>query len=394
MENQEPFWQLAAESRELFMFISKSGAVTKKTLIEKTGYSRTTLNRVIAPLVECGAVLEIGEDTSSGGRKPTLFDINSKQYYTAGIDITRYAVRIGIFDLRFSEVNYKRSFPMTAQSTPEAVCARIGELFQEGLNALGITRNNIVGAGVSVVASYSRELKMILSPEHFPAQEWKNIPINAMIEAALKVRVYVDHGISIGSQFRYLYLNEQGYENIASIGCGITVHAGVIYKGKLVRSINEGIDAFAHMVINENGEFCKCGNRGCIERYVAAPYIISNYNVLKHQEKQQLETYQAIDQICRLAEDGDPDASQVIKSAACHLSVGLKNLIRLFNIEKVVMNGILMYNGELFFETCKEIVMSDPYTSVKQFTKVNDGQWALTRASAGMAIENFVKGVQ
>lgn len=390
MSSYEQIIQLSQDSRNLLLLFSKMGATTKEELVKVLGVSRTTLNRMLDPLIQCGAVLEIGEGDSSGGRKPLLFDVNPKQNYMVGIAITRYAVRIEFFDLCFRTNEHRRNFFMTPDHTPETVFNRIGVLFQELLDDIGITAADVIGVGVGVTGRYSQESQMLLAPGGFIAPGWLNVPINSMLEELLQVKVYVDELPNMVAEFYYHYLNEQGYSNLAYIGFGIRVQTSIIYKGELVQTTASGKDSFAHMTIIENGEFCSCGSRGCLERYVAIPHIVFNYNTLRKNGNPKLEGSEAFEQICQMADGGDPIAQSVIIDAATHFSVGLRNLARLFNIQMIVLNGAAMYSGELFFNTCRDLLLNDSTCCVERLKRDADGKWAMTRGAAASGFKYLI----
>ena len=60
----------------------------------------STLNRVMQPLETEGLIVESSIGESTGGRKPVLYDVNPKQYYLVGIDISKTYTKMVVTNLK------------------------------------------------------------------------------------------------------------------------------------------------------------------------------------------------------------------------------------------------------------------------------------------------------
>src|SRR5690625_7943668 len=64
----------------LYRIIRKHGQITKKELIESTGWTQTTCTRSINHLLEEQLIIESGFAESNGGRKPVVYEINATAF--------------------------------------------------------------------------------------------------------------------------------------------------------------------------------------------------------------------------------------------------------------------------------------------------------------------------
>ena len=67
---------LSTDEKQVFEMLQKKGPLTKKSLLTYFNYKPSTLNRIISSLLKNNLIVEFGQEESSGGRKPSLFDVN------------------------------------------------------------------------------------------------------------------------------------------------------------------------------------------------------------------------------------------------------------------------------------------------------------------------------
>ena len=356
---------LSEEQKKILMLISRLAPVTKETLIQHLGYSRTTLNRNLAPLLQKELIVERGQEESSGGRKPSLFDVNTKKYVIYGVEISQLLVRVGFFDLHFHALA-SQIFYMAPDYTPEDVCKKIAEILSQFLEDTQYTREEVLCIGVGVFGPYSQKDRTILPRRGTYLPKWNIVPIGQMLEDALQAEVYVNEGLNTINMYQYLYDNENQYRNIALFTDSVLVRSSVICNGRLLLEVGDEIDGLAHMAVEKDGLFCYCGNRGCLEQYASLLTIVSNYNMLKRNEYKDMKPFDAFLIICGKVEEHEPEAVQVITDAAKYFAQGILNFIRIFNLEKIQLSGSVVYSCKLFYHTCREYILRNVPPSLKE----------------------------
>ena len=76
-----------------------------------------------------------------------------------------------------------------------------------------------------------------------------------------------------------------------------------------------GAGEIGHVVVQENGELCRCGKQGCLETVSSATAVLRQLNMT------------SIDQAQAAFEAGDERTRQVILKAGHYLGMSLANLI-------------------------------------------------------------------
>ncbi|GAA3321296.1 hypothetical protein GCM10020331_036520 [Ectobacillus funiculus] len=65
----------------MYQLIHKKGPTTKVWLLEQTKMKQTTLTRMMDELLGKGLIRECGFGESSGGRPPTLYDVDAGNHF-------------------------------------------------------------------------------------------------------------------------------------------------------------------------------------------------------------------------------------------------------------------------------------------------------------------------
>lgn len=135
---------------------------------------------------------------------------------------------------------------------------------------------------------------------------------------------------------------------MAYIKVATGVGAGLLLGGRLHRGTAGTAGEIGHSTIDENGSVCRCGNRGCLETFVAAPVLLD----LLRRSHGQL----TLRQMLALAADGDAGCERVIADAARYIGVAVANVCNLLSPELVVVGGELAAAGELLLQPLRDTV--------------------------------------
>lgn len=131
--------------------------------------------------------------------------------------------------------------------------------------------------------------------------------------------------------------------NMIFLGIGTGIGGGVIYNGKLLEGHTfEGYE-IGHTIIKENGISCKCGKSGCFERYGS----ILEY---KNKVKQRLNISKDLhgDPLREILENREDEIKDINEQYVSDLSLGISNLINIFEPDVIVLGGGFSHFGYMF----------------------------------------------
>lgn len=388
---------LQQDRKEVFNIIQKQGPLSKQNIQLITNLKLTTLNRIIYDLQSKELITEESLGESTGGRKPTLYNVNSSKFYIIGVDISRTYTQI-VFANSKMQILKESKFLMDEDYSAEITLNKIVETINGFINKLKINKNQILGVGIGAVGPLDREKGVLLTPVNFIGDNWQNLAMKDILENKLGLPIIIDNGANCAVLGEYFYGSGKGFENIAYINCGVGIRTGVISSGKIIRTINDREDAFGHMVIDIDGEACYCGNYGCVESYSSIHSIIKKFKgELKEGKvsllKKNLEDINYFD-VFREANKGDIVAREVITNSAIIFGTALANYINLLNHKLVILSGPTVYISEIFYNISTETALlkiNSANVNIKFSKGGNFKETAIAIGAAAMVLENLIK---
>ncbi|AWK52555.1 sugar kinase [Clostridium beijerinckii] len=375
MEAYKSFESLNDRGKHIFDIVQKKGPITKSELIDKTKIKLTTLNRDLQILLDEKIIVEIDIGESTGGRKPSLYDVNPREFYIIGIDISRTYTKIVITNLKLKIIEERL---LSHEYEIENINEIIPPYIKDMCTKLHIQKSSIVGIGIGIVDGFNIK------------------PLYDVLDKELDAIICVDNGANAAVIGEYNFGFGKGKKNIAYINCGVGIRTGIISSGVLIRTINNSEDAFGHMIVDANGELCSCGNHGCIESYVSIANITRKFiNEMKEINgsylNKKLNNINYRD-VCSLAERENEVAMNIIKNSALYFGIALSNYMKLFNPELIILSGPLIQNSNLFYNIAKEIAFKKCHIKNNNIQFSNGGHYkdnSIAMGACAMVIQKL-----
>ena len=126
------------------------------------------------------------------------------------------------------------------------------------------------------------------------------------------------------------------------------IGAGLVINGRPFRGARGIAGEIGHVLVDPQGPICRCGNRGCLETFVAGPALCE----LLRRSHGPLSTHQLLE----LAREGDAGCQRVIADAGRVVGRAVADLCNYLNPDLVVVGGDLSAAGDLVLEPMREAV--------------------------------------
>lgn len=388
---------LNEDERKIFSILQKDGPMTKKSLLECTCYKTSTLNRIVEALIKKRAIVEFGQDDSSGGRRPSLFDVNINEKYLIGIEISRTYFCVVLCNLKIQIVEKDICY---GDFEPKEEFELISECVSRLLAHNSISMNDILGAGLGIVGPVNRHTGCSGVVAGHLAKGWSNFPLQKFLQEKLKCPVYVDNGTCAAVLLEYLCGEGNEYERVSYFNCGIGIRSSHINSGSIIRAANNEEDAFSHMTISALfGEPCKCGKKGCVGLYASTRAITNNIiRRLKAGERSLIDVPEKdINYLHYIsaAKQGDKIVIEELEHAGICFGIGLANYITLLNTELVIIGGPLATETSIFFDAAVDFAEKNIYRNDVCNVKFKRGglygQATVAAGAALMFLERHIK---
>lgn len=308
--------------------IMNEGPISRAAIAGKLGLTKATISAIVSSLIEQKLVQEIGSDDTSLGRKPILISFCKESGHVVSVDLGVDTIYILCSDLKANHCSLKQ-YPNTYSG--QTIISGLKEMLQESINALPKTPFGVVGISIAIHGVVDEN-----EATFTPYYAYENIPFATELSEQFDVPVYLENeaNLSIISEKTFCH-------NLANM-IGISVHSGIgigiIIENKLYTGFNGNAGEFGHSIVVANGRPCPCGNQGCLEQYASERAILRDFAAMKGLPSIDIDTFIA------KCIDKDPDALEMLEQFVTYMSVGINNLLNVFNPEMIVINSSFTMN--------------------------------------------------
>jgi glucokinase len=246
---------------------------------------------------------------------------------------------------------------------------------------------NIFGVGVCAPGPLDHITGTLKDPPNIPGLH--HAPLAMMLQEKLGVSVKLEHDAKAAALGEYHYGAGRGQKHMVYIVAGTGVGGAMIDDGKLIRGVQNSAGEIGHISLDRNGMVCNCGSRGCVQTYLAGPYLVERYRRKRKEEgeREKDETNSSLtgEDIATLVRQGDKAAKEVLREAGEALGLLVANLAVTLDVERYVLGGSVAKLGDLLLEPAREIAPKYMLSSLRPRVKILTSQLQGDEALLGCA---------
>lgn len=232
------------------------------------------------------------------------------------------------------------------ENLSEKIVEFIEELIENILKKQQLTISNIDSIGIATPGTASNGY--IIHAVNLGIEKFH---IAEILQQKYPAKVYVKNDAKCAAIAEYHYGCMKEYSDCVFLTLGTGIGGAAFINNKLIEpKKNPGFE-FGHMIIEKNGKICHCGKRGCFETY-------ASMKVLKENLREILKLGNQVDGIKLLeivkAKKGEENVQEIIKEYIENLSIGISNLINIFEPEVVAIGGSFTYYQDILLKPLQE----------------------------------------
>jgi predicted NBD/HSP70 family sugar kinase len=325
------------------------GAISRADIARQTGLSRSTVSSLVGDLQAAGLVVERVAESAApaspqGGRPPVLVALDQSAGAVVGLDFGHDSLWVAVADLSYAilaETYAELEVDTAAQDALDTGARLVSELIEEA----GVERDRVLAAGMGLPGPIERESGLVHSPI---LPSWVGLnPANEM-EERLELPVHLDNDANVGALGESTFGVGRGSHVMAYLRLSAGIGAGLVINGRPFRGARGIAGEIGHVLVDPQGPICRCGNRGCLETFVAGPALCE----LLRRSHGPL----TVHDLLRLAEEGDAGCQRVLADAGRVVGRAVADLCNYLNPDLVVVGGDLSVAGDVLLEPMREAV--------------------------------------
>ena len=339
--------------------IRKKGPVARAEISRLIGLNIVTVTSYVDQYIKKGVIQEVGIDVSSGGRKPTLVDLNPKSVYLIGVGLNIVDMIAVLCDLK-GDVVFRLVKERPVASGEVLVTAMI-ELVEELIKKSKTDLGKVHGIGIGIPGIVNRESDSVRWPLGLLEDDLSiSVSIHGIFEEKFGLATLVDNDANAAVFGEEWYGRGLGVQHAIYLysanGCGIMIN-GQIYRGatgcagewlfeadentlsSVMRTYKSGLWSL-DLGISECAQEGQATNPGS-KVFDLVKGDVKKINILT---------------VVRAAEAGDAFANRILKEAGQRLGNKAAFLVNLFNPEVMVVGGGVEIAGATFMDAVRDTV--------------------------------------
>jgi len=394
--------------------IRASGEIARHVLSERLGLSPATVTAATADLISAGFIRELdkpGENAPSKnapgkngpgengsprrGRPPVHLGLDPSIMRFAGAKISNHTVTAVILDFLGGIVG-RADHPIEPGNVApgyytQALCSAV----DAALRTCGLNRDDVGGLGIGVPGFIDQQTGLIHWSPFFPAI---NPGFQSEIQALWPCPVQIENDANLATLAELRAGMGRGEDNFLTVTIEHGVGLGLVIDGKLFRGAR-GIGAeFGHTKVQYDGALCRCGQRGCLEAYVADYALVREASTIFDMPAPQIARSDAdiLLSLQSAAAGGDHRAQDIFNRAARMLGMGIGNLVNIMDPPLIILSGEQMRHSFLFVEEMKRALTKNMLQIDRPAPDIQIHRWGeLLWAQGGaiLATEHWIQSL-
>ncbi len=383
--------------QQVFERVRAAGLIPRVQVAKDLGVSPASVTTITSELIEAGLIEEVAapRDGDAGrGRPAVALGVRAQAHHVAGMKLSDREHTAVIVDfagnLIANDVIPRTPGPMTLPELLDAVetllqrvCAKAG-IERAALSAIGIGVPGFVDVAEGVVL-WSSVLHA------------RMVPLAAAVAERISLPVSIDNDANLVALAELWFGAGRGLSDFAVVTIEHGVGMGFVMNHRIYRGAQRLGMELGHTKVQLDGALCRCGQRGCLEAYVA-DYALAREaaTALNWSHRDGSSITVLLESLYDHAKAGNATARSIFRRAGRYLALGLSTVINLFDPALIILSGERMrydylYAAETLAEMDNLVIASGRPRPPIEIHAWGDLLWA--HGAAALALSSVSEGL-
>jgi glucokinase len=186
----------------------------------------------------------------------------------AGVDLGGTNISAALGDASGALLEEEK-LPTLAHEGQQAVLGRIASMVERMAQRAG-GKPRALGLGVPGLVDLDAGLTRFLP--NMPTQ-WRDVPVAAILEERLGCRVHLLNDARAAALGESMFGHGREARTMILFTLGTGVGGGIVIDGRLHLGPLGAAGEIGHICVQDDGPWCSCGSRGCLETFVSGPAL-------------------------------------------------------------------------------------------------------------------------
>ncbi|MEM6823865.1 MAG: ROK family transcriptional regulator [Pseudomonadota bacterium] len=326
--------------QQIFEHVRALGAISRAQIAKELGVSPASVTTLTSELIDVGLLHEISiprsVDDAGRGRPPVALGVRPEAHLVAGVKLSDQVHTAVIADFAGNEIA-SATLPATRIGSPSDVLAGTAQLIDAAARRAGQDLHQLSGVGIGLPGLVDHDTGRVYWS---PILNARNVAFADEAARALGVPVRIDNDANLVTLSELWFGAGRHLSDFAVVTIEQGVGMGFVSNRALYRGAQGLGLEIGHTKVQLDGALCRCGQRGCLEAYVA-DYALAREaaQALGQSGAQPMPMPTLLETLRSEAQAGNAAARSIFRRAGRYLAVGIANVVNLFDPELVILSG-------------------------------------------------------
>lgn len=335
--------------QQIFERVRAAGTMPRIQVAKELNVSPASVTTITSELIEAGLLHEVTarRDSDPGrGRPAVALGVRPSAHLAAGIKISdreHTAVIVDFAGNLVSDLAFSRN---PAAMEPGVLADTVETLLTQVCGKAGIAVRDLSAVGVGVPGYVESDTGTVLWS---PVLSTGRLPLAELLSARLALPVHVDNDANLVSLAELWFGAGRSRSDFAVVTIEHGVGMGLVINHRVYRGARGLGMELGHTKVQLDGALCRCGQRGCLEAYVADYALVREATTALNWSNRETQSVNVLlESLYDHAKAGNGAARSIFRRAGRYLALGLANVVNLFDPGLIILSGERMRYDYLY----------------------------------------------
>lgn len=373
-------------SAVIYRLIDQQGPISRIQIAEISHLAPASVTKITRQLLDRGLIKEVEQQASTGGRRAISIVTEVQTFHTIAIRLGRHSATAVLYDLGGKNLS-ETTYPLperTQESLQTALLKAISHFIKHNQHKI----HELIAIAITLPGLVDPEVGVVKYMPHINVNEWHLLEA---IESKFKISGFIGHDIRSLALAEHYFGATRDCEDSLLIRVHRGTGAGIIISGRIFLGKNHNVGEIGHIQVDPLGERCYCGNFGCLEN------IASNAAIERHAQHLLAQGYPSkltvddcsVSTICKVANNGDPLAIEIIEHVGRYLGKAVAIAINLLNPQKVVITGHILASKAILLPAIQSCINMQALKNFREHIPLVASELNHSSAIGGFALVKY-----
>ncbi len=336
--------------QQVFERVRASGLMPRVQVAKELGVSPASVTTITSELIDLGLLEEVTvprAGTESGrGRPPVALGVRPAAHLVVGMKLSDRTHTAVVLDFAGNQLASEAIAREPTASDPATLIDASETLLDRVIASAGVSRSAISAVGIGVPGFVDSARGHVFWSSVLTV---RGVDLAGAASARLGVPVAIDNDANLVALAELWFGVGRTMADFAVVTIEHGLGMGLVVNHRLYRG-GQGVGLeLGHTKVQLDGALCRCGQRGCLEAYVADYALAREASTAlnwMHKDGQPVQVL--LESLYDHAKAGNPAARSIFRRAGRYLALGLANVVNLFDPALIILSGERMRYDYLY----------------------------------------------